>query len=70
LETDIPDGGTTQGYGIRFNPPEHEMAGQNNRAFPVIIQYIGGDMKLVWPPHVAPHEPVLPLPAKSPYAMR
>jgi len=33
-ETDIPEGGTMQGYGVKFHPPGHAMAGQNERAFP------------------------------------
>ncbi|MBM3556621.1 MAG: ABC transporter ATP-binding protein, partial [Alphaproteobacteria bacterium] len=31
LETDIPEGGTIQGYGVKFFPPGHKMAGQNER---------------------------------------
>ena len=31
LDTDIPDGGTIQGYGVKFFPPGSEMAGQNER---------------------------------------
>ena len=34
METDIPEGGTIQGYGVKFNPPGHPMAGQNARATP------------------------------------
>src|SRR3712207_9332479 len=62
LETDIPEGGTIQGYGVKFYPPEHAMAGQNERSFPVVMQYIGGDTEVVWPESVATAEPVLPLP--------
>ena len=29
LDTDIKVGGTIQGYGVKFNPPGHAMAGQN-----------------------------------------
>ncbi len=68
LATDIPEGGTIQGYGVKFYPPEHEMAGQNERSFPVVMQYIGGDTEVVWPESVATAEPELPLPAESPYA--
>ncbi|HYF08266.1 MAG TPA: ABC transporter substrate-binding protein, partial [Acetobacteraceae bacterium] len=31
LAVDIPVGGTIQGYGVKFHPPGHEMAGQNER---------------------------------------
>ena len=29
-ETDIPEGGTMQGYGVKFQPAGHPMAGQND----------------------------------------
>ena len=41
LETDIPEGGTIQGYGVKFFPPGTQMAGQNERSSPVVMQYIG-----------------------------
>ena len=41
LDVDIPLGGTIQGYGVKFNPPEDAMAGQNLRALPVVMQYRG-----------------------------
>ena len=37
LETDIPDGGTPQGNGVKFYPPGHELAGQNAQAYPVVM---------------------------------
>jgi len=70
LETDIPDGSTFAGYGVKFNPPEHEMAGQNLRAAPVVWQYVKGKSVVVFPTAVASQEPVMPLPAASPYAPR
>ena len=42
LETDIPLGGTIQGYGVKFFPPGHAMAGQNERSSPVVMQYVDG----------------------------
>ena len=68
LETDIPDGGTLQGYGVKFFPPGHELAGQNERAYPVVMQYVGDETKVVWPKEVATSAPVLPLPAGHAYA--
>jgi branched-chain amino acid transport system substrate-binding protein len=68
LETDIPVGGTLMGYGVKFNPTEHEMAGQNARAQPVVVQYIGGQAHVVWPKDLQSIDPVLPLPDSSPYA--
>jgi len=68
LDTDIPDGGTVQGYGVKFHPPGHEMSGQNERSSPVVIQYIGGDSKIVWPPRLRTAEPVLPWPKTHSYS--
>ncbi|HET6520198.1 MAG TPA: ABC transporter substrate-binding protein [Geminicoccaceae bacterium] len=68
LRTDIPEGGTIQGYGVKFYPPGHQMAGQNERSFPVVMQYIGGETEVVWPETVRTAEPELPLPDASPYA--
>jgi branched-chain amino acid transport system substrate-binding protein len=70
LETDIPEGGTIQGYGVRFNPPGHAMAGQNARSSPVVMQYIGGETKIVWPRSLRTVDPVIPLPAGHAYAAR
>jgi branched-chain amino acid transport system substrate-binding protein len=68
LETDIPEGGTIQGYGVKFNPPGHKMAGQNARSSPVVMQYIKGETKIVWPAAIRTVDPVLPLPAGHAYA--
>jgi branched-chain amino acid transport system substrate-binding protein len=70
LETDIADGNTFAGYGVKFYPPEHEMAGQNMRSTPVVWQYVDGKSKVVFPTSVASQEPVLPLPPNSPYGAR
>jgi branched-chain amino acid transport system substrate-binding protein len=68
LDTDIPEGGTIQGYGVKFHPPGHEMSGQNERSSPVVIQYIGGDSKIVWPARLRTAEPVLPWPKTHSYS--
>jgi branched-chain amino acid transport system substrate-binding protein len=70
LDVDIPDGGTIQGYGVKFFGPGTEMAGQNERAFPVVMQFVGGKTKISWPLMVQTDEPVMPLPASNPYAMK
>ena len=44
------------------------MAGQNDRAFPVIIQYVDDKSYVVWPKSQAQREAVLPLPAGSTYS--
>ena len=37
-ETDIPEGGTMKGYGVKFLGEGNPMRGQNERAFPVVFQ--------------------------------
>ncbi len=69
-DTDIPEGGTMQGYGVKFNPPGHRFAGQNERAFPAVFEIIEGKFELVFPKTVATAQPILPLPASSPLAVR
>ena len=70
-ETDIPEGGTMQGYGVKFHPAGHPMAGQNMRAIAAVFQVVDGEFKHVYPPVVASmaNPPVL-LPASSPYYAR
>jgi branched-chain amino acid transport system substrate-binding protein len=69
-DTDIPEGGTMQGYGVKFNPPGHRFAGQNERSFPAVFEIIDGKFELVFPKTVATAQPILPLPASSPLAVR
>ena len=68
LETDIPEGGTIQGYGVKFNPPGHAMAGQNAISSPVVMQFIDGQTKIAWPAKIRTADPVLPLPSGHAYA--
>jgi branched-chain amino acid transport system substrate-binding protein len=68
LETDIPVGGTIQGYGVKFFPPGHPMSGQNERSSPVVMQYIKGETKIVWPTPLRTADPVLPLPKGMTYS--
>jgi len=70
METDIPEGGTIQGYGVKFYPPGHAMAGQSMRATPVVMQYVKGETKIVWPLALQTIDPMLPLPASHPYAAK
>ena len=67
-DTDIPVGGTLMGYGVKFQPKGADMSGQNERAFPVVVQYIDGKAKIAWPTPLQTVDPVLPLPKSSPYA--
>jgi branched-chain amino acid transport system substrate-binding protein len=68
LDTDVPDGGTMLGFGVKFEGEDMAMAGQNDRAFPVVIQYIDDKSYVVWPKSQQQREPVLKLPPASPYA--
>ncbi len=68
MDTDVPDGGTMLGFGVKFEGPDADMSGQNDRAFPVVIQYIDDKSYVVWPKSQQQREPVLKLPQSSPYA--
>jgi len=68
LDTDIPEGGTIQGYGVKFHPPGHEMSGQNERSSPAVMQYIGGKTEVVWPARLRTADPVLPWPKTHSYS--
>jgi len=68
LDVDIPPGGTIQGYGVKFFPPGSELAGQNERSTPVVMQYAGEHISVVWPTNIKTQDPVLPLPKSSAYA--
>jgi ABC-type branched-subunit amino acid transport system substrate-binding protein len=67
LEVDLPEGGTMLGFGVKFHG-DGQMAGQNERSFPVVIQYIDDKSSVVWPKSQAQREAVLPLPAGSTYS--
>src|SRR5882724_10843673 len=69
-ETDIPEGGTMQGYGVKFLGEGNAMRGQNERAIAAVYQVVDGQFRHVWPKVIAtPNAPVL-LPASSPWAAR
>lgn len=70
LALDLPEGGTMLGFGVKFGDENASAPGQNDRAFPVIIQYVDDKSYVVWPKNLQVREPVLPLPASSPYAER
>src|SRR5205814_8646322 len=69
LDVDIPPGGTIQGYGVKFYPPDTPMSGQNERSTPVVMQYAKDGTIVVWPTAILTADPVLPLPSSLPYAM-
>lgn len=68
LDTDIPEGGTMLGFGVKFYGEGMPMAGQNERSFPVVIQYIDDKSSVVWPKSQAQREAVLPLPKGTTYS--
>ena len=68
LDLDIPDGGTMLGFGVKFFGEGTPMAGQNQRSFPVIIQYVDDKSYVVWPKGQAQREAVLPLPKGTTYS--
>ena len=70
LETDLPEGGTMLGFGVKFFGEGTPMAGQNERSFPVIIQYVDDKSYVVWPKSQAQREAVLPLPAATTYSYK
>ena len=68
IETDLPEGGTMLGFGVKFHAEGTPMSGQNERSFPVVIQYVDDKSYVVWPKSQAQREAVLPLPAGSTYS--
>jgi branched-chain amino acid transport system substrate-binding protein len=68
LDTDIPVGGTIQGYGVKFFPPGNKMAGQNELSTPVVMQYVNGRTYIAWPNAIRTTDPIMPLPKGHPYA--
>jgi branched-chain amino acid transport system substrate-binding protein len=68
LDVDIPAGGTIQGYGVKFFPPDTPMSGQNERSTPVVMQNNGELVTVVWPTNIRTQDPVFPLPKSSVYA--
>ena len=69
-ETDIPEGGTMQGYGVKFLGEGAPMRGQNERAIAAVYQVVDGQFRHVWPKVIATPNPPVVLPASSPWAAR
>ena len=68
LDLDIKEGGTMLGFGVKFPAEGSQMAGQNERSFPVVIQYVDDKSYVVWPKSQAMREAVLPLPKGTTYS--
>ena len=58
-----------QGYGVKFLPVDHVMAGQNSRAFPAVYQVIDGQFRHVWPKSIQSVAPTVILPRTAPWAL-
>src|SRR4029453_4944663 len=67
LAVDIPEGGTMLGFGVKFYGEGQQMAGQNERSYPVVLQYIDDKSYVVWPKSQAVREAVLPRPRGTPF---
>lgn len=65
-ETNIPDGGTPQGFGAKFVAAGTPgTGGDNEAARSFIMQWQDGDLKVVWPAELAVAEPIFPMPTWS-----
>jgi branched-chain amino acid transport system substrate-binding protein len=70
MDVDIPEGGTMLGFGVKFAPPESPISGQNERSYPVVIQYVDDKPYVVWPKNLAQRDVVLPWPAGMTYSYK
>jgi branched-chain amino acid transport system substrate-binding protein len=70
LEFELPAGGTPSGYGMKFAPPDHEYSGENLVSYPVVMQWVGEKVHIVWPKAIMGMEPKLPIPSDSPLAAK
>jgi branched-chain amino acid transport system substrate-binding protein len=68
LETDIPAGGSVQGYGVKFPPPGNVSSGQNERASMAVMQFVNGRSNVAWPKALRTVDPVMPFPKGHAYA--
>jgi branched-chain amino acid transport system substrate-binding protein len=64
-KTDIPDGGTPQGFGAKFNLTDDKGLGDNVAAKSYIMQWQDGALKVVWPESLSIAAPVFPMPSWS-----
>ena len=69
-ETEIPGGGTMQGYGVKLLGEGNPMRGQNERAFPAVYQVVDGKFDIVYSKAFGNASLILPLPPSSPFAAR
>jgi len=70
LEVDLPEGGTMLGFGVKYAGEGSPIAGQNERAAPVIVQYVDDKSYVVWPKSQEQRSPVMPFPAGTVYSAK
>jgi branched-chain amino acid transport system substrate-binding protein len=70
LQVDLPEGGTMLGFGVKYAGEDSNIAGQNLRAAPVIVQYVDDKSYVVWPKSQAQREAVLPFPPGHVYSAK
>ncbi len=70
LEVDLPEGGTMLGFGVKYAGEGSPIAGQNERAAPVIVQYVDDKSYVVWPKRQAQRDAVMPFPAGTVYSVK
>ncbi len=68
LEVDLPEGGTMLGFGVKYAGEGSPIAGQNERASPVVVQYVDDKSYVVWPKSQAQRDAVIPFPAGTVYS--
>jgi hypothetical protein len=56
------------GFGVKYAGEGSPIAGQNERASPVVVQYVDDKSYVVWPKSQAQRDPVLPFPAGTIYS--
>lgn len=61
MKTNIPDGGTPQGFGVKFSGAYDKLVGENTRAKSVIMQWQDGALRVVWPAALASATPKAPM---------
>ena len=70
-ETDIPEGGTMQGYGVKFYPGRAIASpGRTSAPSPRSSRSSRASSRWSTPRRPRPRPPILPLPASSPLAIR
>jgi hypothetical protein len=68
MDVDIPEGGTMLGFGVKFQGEGAQAPGQNERSYPVVLQYIDDKSYVVWPKSQMQRETVLPLPKATTFS--